>query len=59
MKFKITSKVKILDMEIKHEHIQEFKNNSNVFGRIYEYHQYMYKTFPKKEFELLKAEEIK
>lgn len=59
MKFKIESEVYVDGIgKMKHSHTQEFANDSNVFGRVLEYHQYMYKTFPKCEFRLIKAKEI-
>ena len=44
--------------KIKHRHTQEFADDSNVFGRVLEYHQYMHKTFPNCEFKLIKATEV-
>ena len=59
MKFKIRSEVVIEGIgKMKHEHTQEFSDDSNVFGRALEYRQYMYKTFPGCEFRLIKTKEI-
>lgn len=58
MKFEMVSEVFISGIgKVRHEHTQEFADDSNVFGRILEYHQYMYKTFPNCEFNLIKATE--
>ena len=40
-----------------HKHTQEFADDSNVFGRVLEYHQYMEKVFPGCEYKLIKAKE--
>ena len=57
MKYKVYSKIYIPNIgECNHEHIQEFDEDLNVFGRVLEYHKYMYKTFPKCDFELVKIE---
>ena len=59
MKFKMESEVIIEGIgKVKHTHVQIFDDNTNVFGRVLEYHQYMYKTFPKCEFKLINAKEI-
>ena len=59
MKFEMVSEVTIKGIgKVKHTHTQEFDDNSNVFGRVAEYHEYMYKTFPQSEFRLIKAREI-
>lgn len=59
MKFKMESEVTVDGIgKMKHTHTQEFADDSNVFGRVLEYHQYMYKTFPKCDFKLIKATEI-
>ena len=58
MKFKIKSIVYMSGFEMEYEHIQLFDENSNVFGRVLEYHQYMYKKFPGLEFKLVKAIEV-
>ena len=59
MKCKIIIKVNIDGIgKITHEHFQEFDDSENVFGRILEYHQYMYKTFPKCSFEIVSCEEV-
>lgn len=56
MKFDIISEVFINGIgKMRHEHTQEFSEDSNVFGRVLEYHQYMYKAFPNCEFKLIKA----
>ena len=59
MKMLIHSEVHVPGLgALKHEHVQEFKDNSNVFGRALEYHEYMYKAFPKCVFKLLDAKEV-
>lgn len=59
MKFKVESEVYVDGIgKMSHTHTQEFTDDSNVFGRVLEYHQYMYKTFPKCESRLIKATEI-
>lgn len=59
MKFEIKSEVIVSGIgKMKHTHIQEFADDSNVFGRVLEYHRYMYKTFPQCDFCLIKAKEI-
>lgn len=59
MKFKMESEVVVEGIgKMKHHHTQEFAEDSNVFGRVLEYHQYMYKTFPNCEFKLIKATEV-
>lgn len=56
MKFQIVSEVIVKGIgKIKHEHTQEFADDSNVFGRSLEYRQYMHKTFPECDFELVSA----
>ena len=43
-----------------HKHTQEFKDDSNVFERLYEYRQYMKKAFPNCDsFKLISAKERK
>lgn len=57
MTLKIKSEVVVDGIgKMRHEHTQEFADDSNVFGRVLEYHQYMYNTFPKCEFRLISAE---
>ena len=59
MKFEVLSEVIVEGIgKMKHTHTQEFADDSNVFGRALEYHQYMYRNFPKCEFRLIKAKEI-
>ena len=59
MKMKIISKVQIDGVGIcTDEYIHEFDDDSNVFGRILEYHQRMYKVFPNCEFRLISAEVV-
>lgn len=59
MKFHIESEVCVDGIgKMHHSHTQEFADDSNVFGRVLEYHQYMYKTFPKCEFRMIKAKEL-
>lgn len=58
-RYKVLSEVYISGIgNCKHEHEQEFDEDLNVFGRVLEYHKYMYKTFPKCDFRLIKAEEV-
>jgi len=59
MKFKITSLVQIGSFSMKHEYIHEFPDDSNVFGRVLDYHKHMDATFGKCKYELINAEEIK
>ena len=58
MKFKIVSKVDLLG-GMKHEYIHEFPDDSNVFGRVLDYHEHMRKTFGNRKFEMISAKEIK
>lgn len=59
MRFKIKSKVHIDGIgTVVHNHEQEFEPDSNVFGRAYDYRQYMKRLFPECDFELISAEEI-
>lgn len=59
MIFKITSQVVVAGIGIiTDEHKQEFADDSNVFGRILEYHKYMYQTFPNCKFRLISAQEV-
>lgn len=60
MKFNIESEVIVPGVgKMKHRHTQEFADDSNVFGRVLEYRQYMYRTFPGCEFRMIKAKEVK
>ena len=43
--------------KMKHQHTQTFADDNNVFGRVLEYHKYMYQTFPRCEFKLISATE--
>ena len=59
MKFKMESEVYIDGIgKMTHTHTQEFADDSNVFGRVLDYHKYMYQTFPNCDFRLIKATEI-
>lgn len=59
MKFEVLSEVIVEGIgKMKHQHTQTFADDSNVFGRVLEYHQYMYKTFPQCDFRLIKAKEV-
>ena len=59
MKFRIFSEVSIAGVgKVKHEHIQEFSDDSNVFGRVLEYREYMLRTFRGCEFKLILAERV-
>ena len=58
MKFKLTSHVDILG-GMKHEYVHDFPDDSNVFGRMLDYHKHMEQTFPRRKYRLLKAEELK
>lgn len=58
MKFEIESEVVVEGIgKMKHTHTQEFEDDSNVFSRVLDYHKYMYRTFPKCEFKMIKATE--
>lgn len=60
MTFAIVSKVAMYGMTMRHEHTQEFPDDSNVFGRALEYRQYMRKQFPNAtSFELISAKEVR
>ena len=59
MKFKIISEVDLFGLKCKDEYIAEFADDSNVFGRVLEYHERMYKIFPNCKFKLISAEEVK
>ena len=60
MKFKVDSIVHIKGIgKVKASHTQTFADDSNVFGRVLEYHQYMHKAFPNCDFKLIKATEVK
>ena len=60
MKFQITTEVYVPRLgKMNHTHVQEFDDDSNVFGRMYEYRQYIYKTFPNCDFKLIKATKAK
>ena len=60
MKFVIVSKVTMYGTTFKHEHTQVFPDDSNVFGRVLDYHRYMEKTFPHADgFELVSAKEVR
>lgn len=59
MRFMIKSEVLVTGIgKITHTHEQEFEKDSNVFGRVLEYRQYMYKTFPNCRYRLIEAKEI-
>ena len=59
MKFEITSEVTIKGIgKVKHKHEQEFSNDINVFGRALAYRNYMRKTFPNCEFEMISTKQI-
>ena len=59
MKFEIASEVIVNGIgKMRHEHVQDFSEDSNVFGRAFEYREYMRKTFPGCEFKLIKAKQI-
>lgn len=59
MTYRILSEVKINGIgKVKHIHEQTFSEDSNIFGKILEYHKYMRKTFPGCEFELKEVKEI-
>lgn len=59
MKFKVRSEVLFGDMVITDTYVHEFADDSNVFGRVLEYHQRMYKAFPNCRFRLIEAKELK
>lgn len=60
MKFQIRSEVRVPGLGVvKHSHEQDFPADSNVFGRVLEYHEYMRRTFPGCEFKLVDTKEVK
>ena len=59
MKFRIFSEVSIAGIgKVKHEHVQEFSDDSNVFGRALEYRECMRRMFRGCEFRIVRAEKI-
>ena len=58
-RLRVFSEVNLCGMICKHEHEMEFDDDENVFGRVLKYHQYMRKTFPGKEWRLIRTETIK
>lgn len=58
MIFKVQSEVNVCGHTMKHEHTMEFDNDSNVFGRVLAYREYMKKTFPECEYRLIKARQV-
>ena len=59
MRFKMESEVIVKGIgTIRHTHEQTFESDSNVFGRVLEYRQYMYKTFPNCKYRLIEAKEV-
>ena len=44
--------------ECKHHHVQDFADDSNVFGRVFEYHEYMHRAFPDCDFKAVKVTEV-
>lgn len=60
MKFRIRSEIHVPGIGwMGHTHEQEFDDDSNVFGRVYEYRQYIYKTFPGCDYKLISAKQVK
>lgn len=59
MKFKIKSEIFVGCFTMKHTHIQEFADDSNVFDRVCEYRTYMHKTFPLYDYRIVEAKEIR
>lgn len=59
MTFRIVSEVEILGMVFTDEYYHKFSENSNVFGRVLEYHKRMYKVYPNRPFRLVKATLVK
>lgn len=59
MRFKIVSEVNLFGLIFTDTYIHEFSEDTNVFGRVLEYHKRMAKVFPNKQFRLIKATEIK
>lgn len=60
MKFKVTSTVTVPGIgNMGYTHEQHFDNDSNVFGRVLEYRQYMQRMFPGCKFKMEKAERMK
>lgn len=59
MKYIIDSVVVIdCNRKCKFSHVQEFSDDLNVFGRVYEYHKYMNRLFPNYDFKAVKIREI-
>ncbi len=58
MKFRIKSEVMLFGMKFTDEYIHEFPDDSNVFGRVLEYHRRMEKTFPNMPFKLIEAKQL-
>lgn len=57
-RLKVVSEVNMFGFICKHEHEMEFNDDENVFARVLKYHEYMHKTFPNKEWRLVKTELI-
>lgn len=59
MKMKIESEVIVPGVgKVRHTHEQEFEDNSNVFGLVSDYREYMKKLFPGCEFKALKVKRV-
>ncbi len=58
MKFRIISEVMLFGMKVTDEYVHEFPDDSNVFGRVLEYHQRMEKAFPNMPFKLIEAKQL-
>ena len=59
MKFEIKTEVKIPSVGVTtHKHTQEFADDSNVFGRVIEYREYIRRLFPNCEYKLISAKQI-
>lgn len=55
MKYEVVSSVNVFGIIFTDTYIHEFDDDSNVFGRVLEYHKRMHEVFPHKEFKLVKA----
>lgn len=58
-RLRVYSAVNMCGLICRHQHVMEFEDDENVFGRILKYHQYMEETFPGKEWKLIKTERVK
>lgn len=60
MKFIIRTEVTVPTVgKFNHEHMQEFADDSNEFGRVLEYREYIHRMFPERNYKLIEAKEVK